>query len=110
MLLPTSKQQSQAWQIRRRRGILIAAAALCSHAAHASTFTWTGGGANPSWTLPANWGGVAPSPGDALLFDGANTTNVNNFAASTTFLGITFGAVAGSFTLTGNPFTLGTPL
>ena len=76
----------------------------------AATFTWSGGGANVSWTTPANWGGTAPAGAgaDVLVFDGSsNTTNTNNFPAATSFAGINFAATAGSFTLGGNTIALG---
>ena len=75
--------------------------------AHAATFTWTGGGANNSWTTPANWGGAAPSGAgtDVLIFDGVtNASTVNNFPTATTFSGISF--TASAFALGGNSINL----
>ncbi|MBL9115326.1 MAG: cadherin domain-containing protein [Verrucomicrobiaceae bacterium] len=69
---------------------------------------WTGGGGDNNWTNAANWGGTAPIAGDALQFAGATRLGpTNDFAAETTFGGITFNSGAGAFTLTGNAITLG---
>ncbi len=68
--------------------------------------TWSGGGGDNNWTTAANWGGTAPVSGDDLIFAGANTTAVNNFAAATSFRSITFNAGAGNFTLSGNAIVL----
>lgn len=56
----------------------------------------------------ANWvGGVAPVAGDALFFGGATGLSVNNnYAANTTFAGITFNSDAGAFTLSGNAINM----
>src|SRR5580765_5157913 len=57
-----------------------------------ATRTWSGGATNSFWTTPANWtGGVAPSPGDDLVFpqSAAQLTTSNNFPAGTTFNSIT---------------------
>src|SRR5262249_34530615 len=64
-------------------------------------FTWDGLGGDTNWMTGANWvGNVAPSVGSDLIFTGTNqTTNVNNFPASTAFHSITFNA--GNFTLSG---------
>ena len=93
----------------KRRAPLICAASIAlfaaSHlpSASAATVTWTGAGGDANWTTAANWGGTAPVAGDALTFDGTTQlTDTNNFAAATTFLGITFNAGAGSFVLSGN--------
>ena len=97
---------------RRCKAILLAASAISliqARSSTAATFTWTGGGANASWTTPANWGGVAPvgDGTDVLIFDGANTlANVNNFPAATPFNGVTFASTAGAFTLSGNGISL----
>ncbi len=92
-----------------RRAPLICAASIALFAAShlpsvsAATVTWTGAGGDANWTTAANWGGTAPVAGDALTFDGTTQlTDTNNFAAATTFLGITFNAGAGSFVLSGN--------
>src|SRR5450755_2391938 len=44
---------------------------------------WTGAGGNANWTTGANWAsGVAPRPGDDLIFptSAAHPTNNNDFA------------------------------
>src|SRR5215472_5523814 len=56
--------------------------------------SWTGS-SSPFWTDPGNWGsGVAPVPGDNLLFtlnNFSNHSNYNDFPAGTTFGSITIG-------------------
>jgi len=87
------------------------AAALTMTAAPASaagTATWIGGGANTYWTTPGNWeGGVAPSPGDNLLFKGGYPVSTNNFPAGTAFASIRFVGGATTMTLRGNQVALG---
>jgi len=78
----------------------------------AQAVTWNGGGSDNLWTNAANWGGTAPVAGDPLVFAGTTraTTGNNNFAAGTSFGGISFtNTTAGqAFTLnTGNQITLG---
>jgi autotransporter-associated beta strand protein len=72
--------------------------------AHAATRTWTGSASN-LWSAAGNWGGVAPVAGDDLVFPegAANTTNVNDFAAGTSFASI---AVSGAYSIGGNAVTL----
>ena len=71
---------------------------------------WTGAsGIDANWMTAANWvGGVAPSPGDDLVFAGgalqAATSN-NNFTAGTAFNSISLDAAG--YTLSGNGVTLG---
>src|SRR5262245_27727090 len=81
-----------------------------AHPAAAAARTWSGAGGNNQWTTPANWqGGVAPVAGDELTFPagGAQTTNVNNFPAGTSFAALTFAA---AYTVSGNALTLTGPL
>jgi autotransporter-associated beta strand protein len=72
--------------------------------------TWTGLGANDNWTTPANWqGNLAPNPADGaddLVFPNgaARLTNVNNFAAGTTFRSINF--ESNGYTIAGNRIQL----
>ena len=81
--------------------------ALPGAAAPAAIRTWTGGAGNNSWTSSANWGGTAPVAGDALVFSGTTRlTPSNNFAAGTSFAGITFNSTSGIFTLYGNSVAL----
>ncbi len=48
---------------------------------------WTGAGANANWSTGVNWAnGVAPCPGDDLVFrPGGQVSNSNDFAAGTQF-------------------------
>ncbi len=68
--------------------------------------TWDGAGGDNDWMTPGNWlGGVAPQPGDDLIFQGAvQTSTENNFPAGTNFHSITIDG--NGFTLAGNPVTL----
>ncbi len=71
--------------------------------------TWIGGGANANWQTTNNWTGQNNPviAGDTLLFDGAaRLNNTNDFAALTSFAGLTFNASAGAFTLSGNSVDL----
>jgi autotransporter-associated beta strand protein len=67
--------------------------------ADATQRTWSGSGADNFWTNPTNWvGGVAPSPGDDLLFptNAPNLTVSNNFPSGTVFNSITILGVSDS--------------
>src|SRR5487761_2070831 len=73
----------------------------------AASTIWTGGGADGKWQTPANWGGIPPSAGDALTFQGSiRLNNTNNYTVNTVFNGITFASPAAAFNLYGNPITL----
>jgi autotransporter-associated beta strand protein len=75
---------------------------------HAADRTWTGGGGDDFWSTPANWGGMAISANDTLLFGGNVRLNPNNdFPAGTVFGGISILNPSGPFTLRGNGITLG---
>lgn len=69
----------------------------------AATRTWAGGSGN--WSDPAKWvGGIAPSPGDDLVFPaGGFGTAVNDYPAGTVFRSITHRHPA----ITGNAIVLG---
>jgi len=74
---------------------------------------WTGGGTVNGggqwvWSDAANWGGVTMAAGKVLAFATSTglTTNFNDFANNTQFLGITFKAGSGAFTLNGNTLNL----
>ena len=83
-------------------GMVVAGVAALS----SSAATWMGNGLTADWTDGANWD-VAPVGGEALVFDGdKNLAPVNDFAAGMTFSGITFGAGASAFTLSGNGLLL----
>lgn len=85
-------------------GVLLCGVAIPCYGA---TATWNGGGADDNWTNAANWGGVAPSPGDDLVFAGSTRLTPNNdFPADTSFSSITFSAGAGGFALGGNRIAL----
>ena len=86
--------------------LLGALATVLAPSLHAQS-TWTGLGGNASWTTGANWGGTAPSAGNALVFGGpTRLTNTNDYAAATSFNGITFDNTAGVFVLGGNQIRL----
>src|SRR4051794_24583863 len=98
---------------KKNRQILMAALAAATAAtsvcqmASAANVTWTGGGANGSWSLPANWIPTAAVANDALFFAGTtNLSTFNDLNAGDTYAGITFNAGAGAFTLAGNQLAL----
>ncbi len=103
-------------RIRNRRATPILSAAVLAvgmigsaHPAMGATDSWDGGGGDNNFKSGANWvSGVAPTPGDVLLFDGASRgTPNNNFAANTVFNGISFASTASlPFTLSGNAMSL----
>jgi autotransporter-associated beta strand protein len=107
---PRSYRSSQSRQSRRSLLGLAIFAALAATAvplpAAAATRTWSGAGGNNQWMTPANWqGNVAPVAGDDLVFPvgGAQTVNVNNFPAGTSFGSITFVA---AYTIGGNAIAM----
>jgi autotransporter-associated beta strand protein len=72
-----------------------------------ATAIWTGASPFDSdWTTPENWqGNLAPSPGDDLSFPAgtAQQSNIDDFAAGTTFRSITISAgTSDSYFLDGN--------
>src|SRR4051812_18351512 len=102
--------------IATKRMVLLAAAAASTIGLHPSTHgnnaTWSAAPAGSFWNA-ANWiGGAGPSgaavAGDALFFGTSTVTSLNNdFAAATSFAGISFNAGASPFTLNGNDIVLG---
>src|SRR5262245_53683225 len=77
--------------------------------------TWSGSsGIDNNWMTPGNWqGGVAPSPGDNLIFPirigGSNLTNYNNFPDGTIFSKITLSPGPGQdYSIGGNRVILTT--
>ncbi len=72
-----------------------------------SVVEWDGGGADSNWTTAANWvGDVAPLPNSKLIFPGSalQKTNVNDFAAGTSFGSI---LISGSnYSISGNQVDL----
>jgi len=91
--------------------LTVAVAVLClmaSTTASAAVFTWSGGGANATWSTTANWtGGTAPTTGNSLLFNNntklANVNNIGSLSIDT----LTFGNSAGAFTISGSAINLG---
>jgi autotransporter-associated beta strand protein len=82
----------------------------------AKTFTWSGLGADNLWSDGDNWvGGIAPSPGDSLIFPAgaAQPRSVNDFAAGSQFGSLTFnfasvvGSAATDFYISGAPIHIG---
>lgn len=94
------------------RTSILAGAMLCGlfpvASARAANMTWDGG-KDTSWTTKQNWTPQAvPSANDSLIFAGTTrTSNTNNFAAGTSFSGISFSSTAGAFVLAGNALSLG---
>jgi autotransporter-associated beta strand protein len=84
--------------------LLAAAQSTCS----AAIQTWSGTAGDLQWATANNWvGGVAPQPGDSLVFNNTLTgTATNNYAAGTNFAGITIASTASSQTLAGNSINL----
>jgi autotransporter-associated beta strand protein/parallel beta-helix repeat protein len=74
----------------------------------ATTFVWTGLGADTNWTTPGNWsgGGTAPVTWSTLIFGSGVTqkTANNDFAAATLFTAIRFQDAG--YTITGNDLKL----
>jgi autotransporter-associated beta strand protein len=67
---------------------------------------WSGTASN-QWSDAANWGGTAPASGDSLLFNlPAGGISESDSSESVPIGGITFGANASSYTLTGYPVHL----
>lgn len=87
----------------------VVMAVVLASSVEAATRTWAGGSGN--WTNPAMWvGGVAPSPGDDLVFPGPGSgTMINDFPAGTPFrsINVSSGPTIGGWILDGNPIVLG---
>jgi autotransporter-associated beta strand protein len=93
--------------------VLIVLAMVSSRSAPAFAYpaatdrTWNGGGTDSNWQTAANWGGTAPSAGDALTFSGTTQLSpVNNFDEGTTFTGILINTGSGAFVTSGNGITV----
>lgn len=90
--------------------IACAAALLLCTDTWAATCTWTGAGANASWSTAANWnncGGVHALPvnGDSLVFpDGAMRLTNSNDRVSLQVISITFGGL--NYDIGGNAISL----
>jgi len=91
--------------------LMLSVALLSTASSQAANKTWDGDG-NPdfNWLTGANWNSnTAPVANDGLFFAGTTgLLNTNNFAAGTSFAGLTFNTNAGAFVLSGNSVTLGT--
>src|SRR3984957_19061781 len=85
---------------------VITALSIQLSSAATGSDTWTGSGADNTWTNGLNWGVFAPSPGDFLSWGSGQTTSSNNFPAGTIFGNIAFNPGAASFTLIGNGILL----
>jgi autotransporter-associated beta strand protein len=78
-----------------------------------NTFVWSGAGPDNRWTDAGNWnGGVAPLPGDQLVFPGGrpHQANVNDYPEGTFFYSLTFPATkysGGNYQISGNGISLG---
>jgi hypothetical protein len=76
---------------------------LACAAQNALVATWTGGGGDNNWSTAANWGGTAPTNGEALTFGtAARQTNTNDWLSLVG--GLTFNSAG--WNLSGNPVTL----
>ncbi len=68
---------------------------------------WTGNGGDSNWTTDTNWlSGVAPLPGDQLVFPSgsADFTTINDFSAGTEFDSIVIASA--NYSLIGNPILI----
>src|SRR3954469_13732954 len=82
---------------------VLSAAAFLAQPSQAQ-LTWSGLGADANWSTPANWAGVAPVNGDALIFAGSTQLVNTNDLPLTTNTWLRFDA--GNFNLSGNPLIL----
>jgi hypothetical protein len=84
--------------------VLLSASALDNTPA---ADTWTGN-SSTQWNAAGNWtgGNAPPNSGDALIFDGSNTTSNNNFTTTYIVNSITFNSTAGAFSITGHNISL----
>ena len=92
--------------------LLVAASGFTAlNATAQSTDTWVGGSGN-NFSALGNWSysvGSGPvAAGDSLVFDTVGSTTPFNDLTSLAFPNLTYNGGAPGFTLSGNPFTLGT--
>lgn len=92
-----------------QRAVKIASAVVLSillvQPALAATRHWTGTKSG-LWSDASNWGGIAPLPGDDLVFDSSNYSSMtNDYPSGTDFNSLTFSS--GSCSLQGNMMALG---
>src|SRR2546423_1182525 len=101
-----------------KRTMLLAAAAASviglNRSAQCANATWSAAPAGSNWNAP-NWTTASAPytalPGDALIFGTSSVTGLNNdFAAGTSFGGITFNSGASAFALSGNDIALSGPI
>jgi len=91
--------------------VIPAAALMTAQHAQAGVDTWTGA-VDGNWstvTSPTNWAaGIVPVSGDTLVFGVAtgNDTNANDISGLS-LQGISFGATADAYTITGQAITFG---
>ncbi|HVE73418.1 MAG TPA: VCBS repeat-containing protein [Thermoanaerobaculia bacterium] len=90
------------------RAVTLLALVLLASATSAATRTWTGA-SGTLWTDAGNWqGGVAPAPGDALVFPrtAPNLTNTNDYPVDTIFHSLSLGpdnqSTAATINISGN--------
>ena len=62
-----------------------------AHLVHANSDVWTGAGDGIHWSDANNWGGLAPAPGDSLVFN-ISATTTDDLGAGFPLSGILFGA------------------
>jgi len=89
--------------------LLLAASAIALTGTMAGAgVTWTGLGTTNNWSDGANWGGgVAPSPGAAVVFDGqTHLDTVQDFPGGIDVGSIRFGTIAGDFNIDGQPIRI----
>lgn len=73
----------------------------------AANRTWTGTAADSNWSDGGNWGGTAPGPGDAVIFNDSTNVNMNNDILPQPLTGITFDATTNSsYAVTNNTIYL----
>src|SRR4051812_32185447 len=78
---------------------VLSAAAFLAQPSQAQ-LTWSGLGADANWSTPANWAGVAPVDGDALIFAGSTQLVNTNDLVLASNAWVRFDA--GGFVLRGN--------
>ncbi len=91
----------------RLQALALFCFALAAHTVCGQTRTWSGEGDNDNWSTANNWGGIAPTGGESVVFGGATRlTNVNDLVADIVISNITFNSGSGPFRLTGSRVTL----
>ena len=98
--------QFPAQSLRLRAGLLaLLLTGTFDHKVWASTWTWTGCGADDNWGTPSNWAPAGPPHSDyttALVFDGSTRlTPAQDLLDAFQFGSLTFAVAAGGFQLGG---------